>query len=107
MQTTQDQMQVAQTIREQLGKLTLMMIGAKNLTAHPEQEGGLSFSTGRVAAGKANYVKIILRADDTYEVTFLRVLGRNVKQISTQSGIYAEDLKNLIESNTGLYTRLF
>jgi hypothetical protein len=98
-------MNVANTIRSQIGNLALRMIGARNLTALSDGCGGLLFKTGRVAAGKADCVKIVLTADDLYTVTFSKPRGRNNRIIAECEGVYADMLHDLIEKHTGMYTR--
>lgn len=91
----------AETIRSQIGGRALFMMGAKNLIAHNEQRGGLSFRTGRVAAGKANYVKIVLNDLDLYDVEFGKV-SRGYKVIKKIDGMYFDNLHEAIEHYTGL-----
>lgn len=100
------QIQVAETIREQLGNHCLYMVGAKHLALVRKKLGGLGFKTGRVASGKANYVEIILNGNDLYDISFKKIWGHNVKVIKEYEDIYVDKLHELIEENTGLYTRL-
>jgi hypothetical protein len=97
---------VANTIRSQIGRKALYMIGAKNEVALNEGCGGYSFRTGRVAAGKANHVKIVLNGMDTYDVTCSKIWGTNVKVIKKVEGAYVDNLHDIIEDATGLYTSL-
>lgn len=97
-------MSVAKTISESLGGGTLFMLGAKNLVDHGD---GLSF---RVRGSKrVNYVKITLDPSDTYSVEFKKI-GRapsfKVTEVSDFSMVYVDRLHDLIESETGLYTRM-
>jgi hypothetical protein len=99
--------QIAQTIQSQIGGGTLFMIGARLQTVVPAKPdvnllGGLYFKTGRVAAGYANEVTIQLAACDTYTVTFKK--GKKI--IAEIEDAYADQLHELIERYTGLYTRL-
>jgi len=95
-------MSIATTIRNQIGGKSLYMIGAKNLIDHGN---GLSLRTGRVAAGKANYIKITLNASDTYDMEFQKI-AKNCKVIAEETGVYFDMLHGMIEQHTGLYTSL-
>lgn len=99
--TTTD-MTVANTIREQLGRKALFMIGAKDLVG---SENSLSFRIGRNEKG-VTHIRIVLDPSDTYTLTFLRVRGLSVKEVSSISFVYADQLRSTIETNTGLYTSL-
>lgn len=62
--------QIANTILQQLGgKRFLLMTGAKQLVAI---ENGLRFRIGRNDS-KANMVRIVLKADDTYKMEFIKI----------------------------------
>lgn len=66
---TQNQ-QIANTILRQLGgNRFLVMTGAKQLVAI---ENGLRFRIGRNDS-KANMVRIVLKADDTYKMEFIKI----------------------------------
>lgn len=98
--------QVAQIILQQLGgnKFTVMT-GAKNLLAHQD---ALSFRlSSTMTKNKSNYVKITLNASDLYDVTFGKIVKYDLKEISTFSDVYAENLVELFKNETGLSTRLF
>lgn len=56
------------------------------------------------AANKANRVRITLDPSDTYTVTFIRVHGLKVTEISQHEGIYADRLQPLFNEETKLYT---
>lgn len=111
--------EIAETIRQQIGRGAFVMMGAKNLIRfNSEGQGvGLQFKIGRNAK-RVQYVEIALRGDDTYSVEFFRMTalrlnkktwvhtGGEKKQIAQFDGVYADMLKELIESNTGLYLSL-
>jgi len=66
-------LEVAETIRQQLGNMALMMLGAKDLCSVDQQLGGLQF---RIRGSKsANKIVIILDPSDTYTVQFWTVRG--------------------------------
>lgn len=111
-------MTVATTILEQLGgRKFIVMTGAKNLTAHSHTAGSpdtaLSFRlpSGFASSG-INYVKITLNGLDLYDVEFSRI-GRKrqgrmpaVTRIHTETGIYADQLREVFRLHTGLHTSL-
>lgn len=103
---TKQYMAVANTIAKQIGGGALYMIGARNKVGLNEKLGGLGFSTGKVAAGKANTVKIVLNYDDTYDMEFSYTRGSSKRVIAELEGIYFDQLNAMIEKYTGLYTRL-
>ena len=100
---------VANEIARQMGgtRRIAIMTGAKNFTADGP---ALIF---QLPSGKSrdgiNNVRITLDADDTYTVRFLRV-GRaptdKVTVVKEVSMIFADQLKSLFESTTGLYLSL-
>ena len=94
-------MTIARTIQTQLGG-ALVMMGAHTLIDHGD---ALSFKFR--GSRKANYLKITLAGDDTYTMDFLKV-GRNfsIKEVASLSGVYASNVKSVIETTTGLYTSL-
>jgi len=94
-------MNIARTIQSQLGS-ALVMMGAHNLIDHGD---ALSFKFK--GSRKANHLKITLAGDDTYTMDFLK-LGRNfsIREVASFSGVYASNVKSVIESTTGLYTSL-
>jgi hypothetical protein len=93
---------VAQTILAQLGGHEfLAMTGARTLVGSPD---ALSF---RLPATRgANAIRIVLNAMDTYTVTLARVHGTRRTIISEHEGIYSDQLRGLIERETGLATSL-
>ncbi len=106
----------AKEIQRQLGG-ALMMLGAKNLLAHDDERGGLSFRIR--GSKKVNYIKIILTQMDLYSVEFgkigskreevlpgIKISTPTYKVTAEHDNIYSDMMKDLIESETGLYTRL-
>lgn len=103
-------MEIAQTISDQIGGKAFYMIGAKNQVAI---ENGLTFKLGAGAkhptGGKVTHIEIILDADDTYTFRVIRFNMRAKemrKVLSETKGVYCDMLRDLIESNTGMYTSL-
>lgn len=96
---------VAQTISDQIGSRAFMMLGASNLLG---DDTSLTFKIGRNAQG-VTHIRVQLDPDDTYTMQFMRI-GRaprfEKKIVSEASGIYADQLRELIERRTGMYTSL-
>lgn len=93
---------IAQTIAQQIGKQSLVMIGAKNFAG---SETALLFSVGRNSKN-VNKIKINLDADDTYTVSGYSIRGIKITEKGKMSGIYSDQLNQAIESLTGMCTRL-
>ena len=97
---------VASIILEQLGGAGRLkaMIGAANFVDHGD---GLSFKFK--GSRKANYVKVTLRADDTYLLE-LKTIAPPPAFIPSREidfeGVYWDMLQDLIERETGLYLSL-
>lgn len=105
---SQRDVEIANTILDQLGGGRFaVMTGARNFAAI---ENGLRFMIpGNMTRDRINLVEIVLDASDTYTVTFSRARGgRNpsVKEVYSQSFIYADMLRDLFEDRTGLRTSL-
>ncbi len=95
-------MSVANIIRDQIGHKALYMLGSKNLM---DCGDALSF---RIRGSKAvNYIKISLNGKDLYDMEFGKIWGHNYKVVATHNDVYADMMHDLIESETGLYTKLF
>ena len=94
---------IASTIINQFGGFGKLkaMTGAYNFVA---VENGISF---RIKNRSANYIKIILNAKDLYNVEIGRINGTNYKVILNKKDVYAENIKGLIEKETGMYLGLF
>jgi hypothetical protein len=103
--TKMSNLQVANTILEQLGGRRLMaMTGAKNFIG---SEDALSFRLpSNFAKDGINAVRVQLMADDTYTVCFSKVRGTAVKVVSIDHMVYCDMLQDLFMSKTGLATRL-
>ena len=106
-------LRVAETIAEQIGGPALYMIGARNLVGSgPEADhrGRLSFKVGRNAR-KVTHVRITLEPTDLYTLEFLRVPSLRARDLtpetlSTVEGVYFDQLRPVIERETGLRTHL-
>src|ERR1700720_300972 len=94
--------EIAKTILEQMGGGRLAVLtGAFNFYAVDQ---GLQFQLNHGAKDSINKVRIVLTCMDDYSVTFYRGAGIEVSHVP---GVYAEDLQNIFEAATGLYTSLF
>ena len=103
--------QIAQTILQQLGgRRFVTMTGAKNLIF--DKDGSLTMKIGKNAKG-VTHVKIRLTPLDEYEMVFLRISGTRskdyedtIKTIATVDHVYCDQLCEVFERETGLYTHL-
>lgn len=104
---------VANTIREQIGRGALFMLGAKNFLG---DENSLTFQIR--GSKKCNGIKVKLEANDTYTMTFTKsvpsrfyrktgklVSGR-LDTVAELEGVYCDGLCQAIEGVTGLRTSL-
>jgi len=103
-------MNAAQIILAQIGgNVFARMTGAKNFVSGTNPNGTpyLMFSIPAASTtNKANRVCITLDASDTYTVTFQSLRSLKLKTISEVSGVYADQLRAVFTSATGLYTSL-
>lgn len=92
---------VAQTILNQLGGVgrLAMMCGCKDFVSSPSS---VSFKVG-TNAKKVSAMIITLDPSDTYTVAFFKGRGINMTKAEELSDVYAEDLKRIFESSTGMY----
>ena len=95
------EMSVATTIRDQIGHKALYMLGAQNIGG---TENSLSFKIR--GTNKVSHIKITLNSMDTYDVEFFKIRGSKISTVNKVDGIYADQLLEIIEQNTGLYTSL-
>ena len=96
---------VAETILRQMGgagTLTVM-IGAHTFVG---SENSLTFKWKARAKGGANTLQVTLDPSDTYTMEFFRYRSGEAKPLQSFEGVYAEDLRRIFESTTGLYIRL-
>lgn len=95
-------MTIAQTITSQLGNKALCMIGAKDLMAGKDC---LLMRIGR-NSGNWNKIKIALNGLDLYDMTFYAIRKLKVTKEKTVDNIYFDQMRDIIESETGLRTSL-
>lgn len=98
-------MSVAKEILSQLGgNRFVAMTGAKNLA---DVGNGLAFKIPATLTKKRiNAVKIVLDPSDTYVVKFMRMTTKELKTVAEFSNVYCDQLVELFEDQTGLYTYL-
>ena len=94
--------QIAETIRAQLGPGSLFMVGAKQLGA---VERGLSMRIMRNEKS-VTMIVIVLAADDTYTVQLWKGRGVHVRLDHEVEGVYADSLHDTLEAETGLAWRM-
>ncbi len=102
-------MEIAQTICQQIGGRALMMIGGKQKVAI---ENGVDIKVGKGAkhptGGKVTHLRIVLdEASDTYTFEAIRCNVRAkemVKVLERTEGVYVDMLHEMIERSTGFYT---
>ncbi len=86
---------------QQLGT-ALPMMGAHSLT----DMGADGFRFKIRGSAQANAIVIKLDPSDTYTVQAWKCRGVNWKLVGESSGVYCDNLHAVLESLTGLYTRL-
>jgi hypothetical protein len=97
-------MTISTTILEQLGgRQFIAMTGARNFVGHAD---ALSFRLPGNSKDGANYVKITLTPMDVYNVETKSVRGVKVKDKTSREGVYADQLRDVFTTITGLYTSL-
>ncbi len=94
-------MLVANEIRNQLGGKALYMLGARNLAG---DEKSLQFDIR--GSKRFNRIKIQLNSKDLYDITFYKIVKFDIKDMKTVNDVYVDQLHNVIEKETGLYTQL-
>ncbi len=94
---------VAKTIRDQIGHKALFMLGAYNFST----DDGNNFSFRIKGSRRVNFVKIAYdQIWDLYNVTFGQIRDYRYKTVSYFEGVYCDQLCEMIEKETGLYTHL-
>ena len=100
-------MTIATEILNQLGGSRFVaMTGAKHL-AVTGTGNGLAFQLPRrFAKSGINAVRIELLPSDTYQVKFIKFTSTSIKTVAEYDGIYCDQLVDLFERETGLFTHL-
>jgi hypothetical protein len=86
------------------GNRFIAMTGAKDFVRDDEKRQ-IFFKIGRNSKG-VNYVRIRLTSMDLYDMEFLRVRAGQITVLSSEEGVYNDQLETVFTANTGLYTRL-
>lgn len=99
--TARESLEVANTIRDQLGHKCLFMLGAQYLA------GGNDYLSFKIRGSRrVSHIKIILDPSDTYTIEFHKISPSEYKIVKSLSGIYCDQLHEIIRSVTGLNTNL-
>lgn len=102
---TTDTKNIIETLTAQLGAVTLRMLGASGLVMGSDQLPSLTFKIK--GSRQASHVSISFDAGlDLYNVRTFTLRGYKLSNDKTTSGVYADQLHTVIESHTGLYTKL-
>lgn len=96
---------IASTIIKQLGAYRFQaMTGARDFVALPD---GVRFRLpARFAKSAINIIQIKLTAADDYTVTGFTLRGTTCTQKAEQAGVYADNLRAVFTTMTGLETSL-
>lgn len=98
---TKTDLTVANTIREQIGNIAFSMMGASQLA------GSAHSLTFKIKGSKvANYIQVTLDPNDTYTVDFFKTRGHSIRLVDSVEMVYADSLRTIISSKTGLYLSL-
>jgi hypothetical protein len=95
-------LQIANTIRQQLGNRFIVMTGAKDFVGG---ERSLSFKIGRNSLG-VNRIVVTLNDRDLYDIDMYAVRGTNAVRKSMLTDIYANELAGYIGDETGMAVTL-
>ncbi len=90
------------TLSQLGGNRAMFMVGGKNIIA---DENTLSFTIGR-NTHRISSVRITLDPSDTYTMTFLRKAHGGLVVVKEVDDVYADMLRSIFESTTGMYLSL-
>ena len=94
----------AKTLLRQLGgNKFIMMTGAKQMSIG---KNGLTMKIGRNSKSITHVAIDLDRGKDLYTMKFIRVRKGIPKVVKQYDSVYADNLNNIFEKETGLYTRL-
>lgn len=100
-----DESQVAKTILQQFGgNKALTMLGGQAMILPGGKALGIKWPNKK--RSKGNYVEIELQSDDTYDMTFYNLSMKAKKKVKEYKGIYADQLRDIFEQQTGWKLRL-
>jgi hypothetical protein len=87
------------------GHMAIVMLGARAL--YDNSTNSLTVNNIKGAKGRISAFVLSYNAgSDTYSITFHKGKGVNMTPTASMSDIYAEDLRRIVESETGLYLSL-
>lgn len=92
----------ANTTIEQLGGRVIFALAFQAPATYSADTVYLKIGRGLVSAVKATHVSIKLEADDTYTVSLVRVGRPGVKTVKETTGVYCDNLREVVERMTGL-----
>lgn len=94
---------VAKQIYNSIGGKALYMLGAKHLAG---DKNSLSFKIS--GSPKWKYIKVALNSKDLFDITFKTWRKKDLSDIKqhTVHDVYIDNLHQIIEKETGLYTKL-
>jgi len=92
--------EIASTIISQFGGSFPRMVGLKNVVAI---DHGVQFGIAKANQG-INKVVITLNGLDTYDLHFWKITNKTTKEIVGVGDIYNDQLGDVFENITGLYT---
>jgi hypothetical protein len=96
-------MTIAEIIAQQLGgRRFAMMTGAVFL----QQDAGNTLVVRFKGSNKTNILEIKYNSKDLYDMTFRKLRGTKLKTIETHNDVYSDQLQQIFEATTGLYTKL-
>lgn len=99
-------MNAATIILQQLGgRQFLAMTGSKNLS-HSNEGNTLTMHLTKNSL-KAKYLQITLTPADTYTMVFSTLKKYEVVDLKTIENVYCDNIREIFEKETGLYTKLF
>jgi len=88
---------VANEINRQIGSEAFLLLGTKRKSTGPADNYLFFDCKGR----KCSWIRVTLDPNDTYTVEFFK--GKYIKSVIKESGIYCDQLLDVLEKNTGLY----
>lgn len=107
IQTAERNQEIAKIIAQQIGGKAFYMLGAKN-KIYGENEKGQTYLGFKIRGSrKANYIKVIYNDGlDIYNIEFGKIRNFEYKIVKTVEEVYCDQLHDIIEKETGLYTSL-
>lgn len=105
-QKSQEQIEIAQEIQRQIGRNTLMFVGANAFCAMPRNlengvRGGLQFKASGKHCKRGGRIIIELTTMDEYKVTLGRITKHQWKELGQADGVYCDNLRDVIEDLIG------